>query len=396
MKKVKKWINKRHQRVYRLFAPFFSRILAKKGYYFERYELDSRPHLIISNHLTRMDQYMMCLLFGKMLYFVARDDLFSSRAFSRFLEYTCAPIPKSKVSKDISTIRNCEQVAREGGNIALFPEGNLSFDGALGTIEVSTAKLIKLLKLPLVFVRNEGGYGSMPRWSAKSRRGSFTMRVTDQIEYEQYKDMSPEQLLELIIDKLSVNNLNLPATYSSNQSAERLELLLYVCPHCGFTRFVSNGKILRCTKCNNVWKYRDDLRFTPATPFAETISWQKYQNDFLTSADITDVSTPVYVEKVKWLKLEIANKYKKVIFSNPTLHLYFDRFVFTKGNKEAVYRFDDVQSVAVLGRNKIEFNSNGNKLFIMPDKYTNGLKYMQFFYRYLFEKKGLTNSRFGL
>ena len=55
----------------------------------------------------------------------------------------------------------------------------------------SITKLIKLLKLPVLIYRIEGGYLTSPRWSKKLRRGKVRGYVYSTWTYDEYKDLSP-------------------------------------------------------------------------------------------------------------------------------------------------------------------------------------------------------------
>ena len=59
-----------------------------------------------------------------------------------------AIIPKQKSNKsDIGAIKACLQVAKENGNICIFPEGNRSFNGVTMDMEASIARVAKKAKV---------------------------------------------------------------------------------------------------------------------------------------------------------------------------------------------------------------------------------------------------------
>ena len=83
-----------------------------------------RPYLIIMNHQTAFDQFFVSLMFNRPVYFIASEDLFSLGWVSDAIRYIAAPIPIKKQTLDLQAVKNCIKVAREGGTIALAPEGN--------------------------------------------------------------------------------------------------------------------------------------------------------------------------------------------------------------------------------------------------------------------------------
>ena len=162
-----KWVRTRHKIAFYIFKPLIMLYLAiKYRYRYKKVELEkNQPYLILSNHQTGDDQFMLNVAFNRHIYFVANSAIFSIRFISRIIQYLVAPIPKNKATKDISTIRNCMQVVRENGTLAIFPEGNTTFSGVTEHIDIAIAKLAKSLKIPVVLYNLTGGYKLKPRWA---------------------------------------------------------------------------------------------------------------------------------------------------------------------------------------------------------------------------------------
>ena len=63
---------------------------------------------------------------------------------------------------------------RKGGSVAIFAEGNRSFNGLTGDILPATGKLARSSGASLVTFRFSGGYLSSPRWcGSRVRRTSL-------------------------------------------------------------------------------------------------------------------------------------------------------------------------------------------------------------------------------
>ena len=56
-----------------------------------------------------------------------------------------APIPIKKQTMDITAVKNCILVAREGGTICIAPEGNRTYSGRTEYMRPSIASLAKKL-----------------------------------------------------------------------------------------------------------------------------------------------------------------------------------------------------------------------------------------------------------
>lgn len=161
-------------------------------------EQGDRPYLILMNHQTAFDQFFVGMGFRGPVYYVASEDLFSNGWISTLLRWLVAPIPIKKQTSDVSAVKTCIRVAKEGGTIAIAPEGNRTYSGRTGHMNPAIASLAKMIKLPIALYRIEGGYGVQPRWSDVVRRGKMRAYVSRVIEPEEYAAMSKAELFSLI------------------------------------------------------------------------------------------------------------------------------------------------------------------------------------------------------
>ena len=196
----KKWIRKHHLLVRHIFGIFFlAYARLKYGARVRPFKEESRrQYLVLFNHQTAFDQFFVALSFRQHLYFLASEDIFSQGILSSALRYLVAPIPIKKQTTDLQAVKNCIKVAREGGTIALAPEGNRTYHGRTVYMKPGIASLAKKLGMPLAIVRIEGGYGVQPRWSDVTRKGKMRAYVSEVIEPEQMAAMSEEEQLQLL------------------------------------------------------------------------------------------------------------------------------------------------------------------------------------------------------
>lgn len=288
----KKWTRFRHR-----FVCALMRILLypycrlRYGYTFRSFrEVRKRPFLILYNHQTVFDQFLLGLAFPTAVYYVASEDIFSSGFVSRLIEKLVAPIPIKKSVSDVKAVRNCVRVAREGGTIALAPEGNRTYSGTTEDIRPAIASFVKMLNLPVAFFRFSGGYGVHPRWADKPRRGRMTGRVTRVLEPEEYAVLSKEELYALICKEMAQDDRLLPGPFRTKKPAEGLERVLYWCPECGLTRFRAEGARVSCEKCGFGAEYGGDLRFRgkEGFPFASVKDWYDAQKRFVSGAEFPE------------------------------------------------------------------------------------------------------------
>ncbi len=395
-KKKKQWIKFRHRMVTALLKPIlYVYTVFKYGLDAERFkEQGNRQYLIVMNHQTLFDQFFVAFSFRGPVYYIASEDIFSNGLISKLIRYLVAPIPIKKQTTDIRAVRDCIRVAREGGTIALAPEGNRTYSGKTEYIKESIVKLVRVLQLPLAIYRIEGGYGVHPRWSDVVRRGRMHSYVSRVVEPEEYSSLSDDELLALIKNELYVDEGVVNGNYYHKKSAEYLERAVYVCPHCGFSTFESCNDVIKCTKCGISARYlptKELCGIGNEFPFRFVTQWYEYQNRYVNDTDpFEHINAPLYVETADLFEVQLYSS-KTLLRASQQIELYGDRIVV--GN-EFLFAFDDITAITVQGKNKLCIY-HGKRVFqIRGGKRFNALKYMNMCFRYKNVKGGNPNVEF--
>ena len=399
-KKKKTWMRYRHRVVrniaYVLIGTYVHLTYGLKVRKFK--EQENRPYLIIMNHQTGFDQFFVGMAFRGPVYYVASEDLFSNGWISKLLSWAVAPIPIKKQTTDVRAVMTCMRVAREGGTIALAPEGNRTYSGRTVYFKPSILPLVRKLKLPLAIFRIEGGYGVQPRWSDVIRKGPMTAGVSEVIQPEEYEKLSDEALFKRISDGLWVDETQLPGVYRHKKNAEFLERALYVCPFCGLSEFESHDDILTCKTCGRQIRHNPDRTLTGVDfefPYANVADWYDAQCDYVNRLQLTEMpytEKPIYTDTVA-LSEVILYKNKQPICDKVRMELYGDR-IEIKDGAAMVLPFADIQAITVLGKNKLNVYY-GDKLYQMKgDKRFNALKYVNLCFRYKNIMEGDGNGEF--
>ena len=385
---AKRWIRPRHRVVITLVAPFIF-LWAKCKYHItveKCPELKKRQSVILMNHQTAFDQfYVSKAIFPRHAYFIASEDIFSLGFLSKLLRWAVAPIPIKKQTTDVQAVMSCIRVAREGGTIALAPEGNRTFSGLPCYANPAIAPLVKKLGLPLALFRIEGGYGIQPRWSDVCRKGKMRAYVSRIIEPEEYKNLSNEELNGLIQKELFVDETQNPGPFRHQKLAEYLERAMYVCPDCGLSEFYSENHTVSCKKCGKTAKYLPNQQLEGENwPFPYVAQWYQYQVDYVNQLDTGAYLTePLYRDTVM---LSEVQPYKKKIplGKRVPLALYGNRL---QAGDRTLF-FDDIRVITVLGKNKLNIYHTDGIYQIKGEPRFNGLKYMNIFYRYKNQQAG--------
>lgn len=382
-KKAKKWIQLQHKVVVPILRELF-RPIALWMYHLkvERFKAENgRQYLVLANHQTGFDQFYPSFAFKQHLYYVASEDIFSMGWLSKLIVWIANPIPIKKQVTDIRAVMNCMKVAKEGGSIAMFPEGNRTFSGETGYINPAIGGLAKKLGLPIAFFKIEGGYGVQPRWSDVRRKGKMKAYVASVLEPEEYKSWSNEELYQYICKQLYQNEANTQESYHHKNAAEYIERALYVCPHCGITHFESHEDTLECSKCHRKAKYLPTKEISGDFPFSFMLDWYRYQEDYINNLDTLALTqTPIIRDTCALCQVALYSK-KQCLAENVELALYGDRIEMTGGCNKT-FHFAEISTITILGKNKLDIYHEDVVYQIQSDKRFNALKYLNLYHRY--------------
>ena len=399
--KKKKWLKFRHRVVRNLlFATLGVYVRLRYRVKIERFkEQEKRPYLVLMNHQTAFDQFILGMAFRGPVYYLASEDIFSMGFASSLIKYLVAPIPIKKQTTDVKAILNCIRVAKEGGTIAIAPEGNRTYSGKTEYMSPSIAALARKLGVPIALYRIEGGYGVHPRWSDVIRKGKMRGYVSRVISPEEYKELSDDELFAQIKDGLYVNEAVADACFKHKKSAEYLERAAYVCPYCGLSTFKSKNDIITCQKCQRQVRYMPDKTLEGVGfefPFKFYNDWYDNQAKFVNNLNLLDYANePLYNEQGALYEV-IPYEKKKLICEDAKISLYGTKMEVMCGEDKMVFEFSEAHHITLLGKNKLDVYY-GDKIYqIKSDERFNALKYVHFYHRYKNLVKGDSNEFLGL
>lgn len=378
------WIKKRHKVTTEILRFIFF-------FYFKfRYNLHhDKPikikdgALIISNHTTTLDPIMIGSLFKDPLYYMASKDIFNHRFIGKLIKFLVNPIGKEKGnSSDITAVKDCIRVAKEGGNICIFAEGNRTFNGSLGNVDFSIVKLAKLLKKPLVICNIKGGYPTDPRWARTIRKGRMDVSIKHIYKYDEFKDMENDDLYNLIHSDMTVDDYNFYPKYKGRHQAEHLEKILSICPCCKskHTIYTRKNKIY-CSVCNLEVTYLNNLKFKSNKEefkLNNVKEWYDYQLDVIKKEQHLQEDEVIYQDEIDVYLPRMYKKKKKI--GSGLVQIYNNRFVFKLKKEIITILFSNIKSITLVGKMKMNIYTNDITYQLFKDDKTNLIKYMHLYY----------------
>ncbi len=398
-RKDTKWLKFRHRVVrnivYCILRPY---VHFKYGIKIEKFrEQEKRPYLILLNHQTPFDQFFVGMTLRGPVYYMATEDIFSNGWISSAIKYLVAPIPIKKQTTDIRAILNCLKVAKEGGSIAIAPEGNRTYSGRTEYMNPSIVSLARKLGMPILLYRIEGGYGSEPRWSDVVRKGKMRVYCARAISPEEYAEMSDDELFSAISKTLYIDEACVDINFRHKKRAEYLERAVYYCPFCGLSEFESHGNTIKCKKCSREIEYLETKQLCGVGfdfPYEFVADWYDAQKAFMNSIDVTKYTEqPIYTDRAMISEVIPCEK-KLRLCEDAEISLYGDKILVRGENTELDFAFDSASAVTVLGKNKANIYFGGKIYQLKGGKRFNALKYVHIYHRYKNIVKGDENAEF--
>ncbi|MBO4323356.1 MAG: 1-acyl-sn-glycerol-3-phosphate acyltransferase, partial [Clostridia bacterium] len=219
------------------------------------------PYLALANHSCFYDYYFLSFLKPKKNFsYVVNDYYFRRPVLGGILEQ-CGEIPKKLFEPDVGTIKGIMSMIKRGYSVAMFPEGRLTSEGRLCSVNKAVVPLIRKLGVPLVLISIKNAYLAKPKWRKKIFRSSVFVRTEEIIFPEAIETMTDDVLYGKILSALAQGEEK-TITYKENGRAKGIEKVLYKCPSC-LKNFdmESDGNSLKCKSCGRTLTLNENYEF---------------------------------------------------------------------------------------------------------------------------------------
>lgn len=328
------------------------------------------PYLIMPNHTSVWDPFLINVCVPQVIHYVVSDANFRSKLVELGLGLV-GSIPKTKVMSDLDTVKNIMKITKSGGVVGIFPEGQNTYDGHTLPIYYSTAKLAKVLRVPVVTARIAGAFLSKPRWGKRLRKGRVRIRYDLTLTPHQLKALTVEEIDSVIAsalehDEYEYHKLH-PQKFVGPDRAEYAEVALFACPQCAqFGTLHSHGNVLSCTQCGYAVRYDLYGFFQPhagALRFTTMREWNLWQIEelqrrlrrFVTSA----AGEPLFEEE----RVTVQIGYRSMPlepYKEGRLALFPDHVELTDGDRMDRFPITAIAGVNVQNEERLEFYAGEN------------------------------------
>lgn len=270
--------HRRHVRFVRFIHPLITPIIKRKfNYTYDDCSNIDGPYLVLCNHNLNIDPIFLNIATKNQVYFVASEHLTRAGFATKLLNYFFRPIFHKKGTTGVKTLSEMLKALKKGYNVAMFPEGNRSFNGLTGGFSDAIAKVAKKCGAKVITYKIEGGYLTQPRWSVTLRKGKLHGKLVHVYTPEELGGMTEEEIYESLQKDLFEDAYATQAKeqvlFKGKDLALGMEATVFMCPKCkavGSLKTEDNRVECTCCHAKAVYSELGNVDFEDNTSYTLT------------------------------------------------------------------------------------------------------------------------------
>lgn len=220
------------------------------------------PYVLLCTHHAFVDfKVTTASIFPHRANYVVAIDGFIKR---EWLLRNVGAICKRKFTNDTTLVRQIKYGLENLKYIvAIYPEARYSLCGTTAILPDALAKMVRMLKRPVVVLNMHGNYLSQPVWNLKPRKVRLAADLMQIITAEEILTLGTAEVKEridqaFVYDEYAWQKKN-EIRITEPFRAEGLHSVLYQCPHCRKEHVMaSKGTSLYCTSCGVTYQMAED------------------------------------------------------------------------------------------------------------------------------------------
>ncbi len=192
----------------------------------------SGPAILAGNHNSFLDNFMIPLVVPRRVTFLAKSDYFTGRGLKGRLQalfFRSAgqiPIDRSGGAASEAALRTGLRVLRDGGLLALYPEGTRSPDGRLYRGKTGIARLALETGVPVIPVAMINTDWVQPTGKLIPRLGLVGIRIGCPLDFRRYAGMEDDRFVlrsitdEIMYELMLLSGQEYVDTYAATANSE--------------------------------------------------------------------------------------------------------------------------------------------------------------------------------
>lgn len=190
----------------RLFFKSYSRLRIEGSHHLPH----KQGFILAPNHFSTLDAIILTAAIKRKTFTVGKKELLKNPLF-KFLFTRLLVIPVNRSGFCAQGFKVALDVLRKRKVVAVFPEGYVSRNGALGSFKRGAAKLALNAKVPLIPVAIIGSNRVLPLGNKFPRPHKLIVRIGEPIYINNFKNDDERQVVNLLTDKVRNSVLSLLA-----------------------------------------------------------------------------------------------------------------------------------------------------------------------------------------
>ncbi len=366
------------------------KVIEDNNVHLEYRKPEHKTFILISNHTEALDPGYEMAALKRYIRYVSSDHVLRMKVGWVFTKIGGVIIkyrdkPSEFINEDIK--RNL----RAGIPVGLHAEGAMTTNGQTGFISEHTGQLVKDAGVALVTYKFIGGYLRKPRWADSARKGPIVGRFVREYSPEELKNLSAEEITEIIRRDTYVNvyeeQRKGPKDYSGENLAECVERVLYVCPECKKVGTMhSSGNFLKCD-CGYETEIKSDGFFHDCGKglhFDNVLDWDLWQRDVWKNMLLTAKEGELILSEEGQIVKAVDGENEEILTQDGILKLYKDRFEIVLGEDKEPIVMEIAKTKQVSLANKDTVLLVDDKIFLdlgsktprSPSKYIAAWRYL--------------------
>ena len=179
------------------------------------------PFLLIANHQSAMDPMLIQSLCPRPMHAMAKSIQFRTPVIGRIITH-CYGYPVRRFQVDPQAVRITLRRLEQGFPVAIYIEGERSWDGQIQTPRLGTVRIALKAGVPILPCAIAGAYDVWPRWDRKPHRGRICVsfgkpfalpQIDDRREREAALPAATNAILDAIRHELKRANNGLESPF---------------------------------------------------------------------------------------------------------------------------------------------------------------------------------------